>query len=163
MPIRTLLAPYSSELLSGGALEVGLMMASIGAGALFGTLFSASLPQSTKKGKYIIATSLISGTAIMILGFSSILIISILLCFFLGVGDAGRRSLNPSMIIEKTPPEFRGRVMGFYAMSFGFIPLGAIPMGIISDVYGVDFSFIISGVLLVLLTLILSTKSVRSS
>ncbi len=163
MPIRTLLAPYSSELLSGGALEVGLMLASIGAGALFGTLFSASLPQSTKKGKYIIATSLISGTAIMILGFSSILIISILLCFFLGVGDAGRRSLNPSMIIEKTPPEFRGRVMGFYAMSFGFIPLGAIPMGIISDVYGVDFSFIISGVLLVLLTLILSTKSVRSS
>ena len=53
--------------------------------------------------------------------------------------------------------------MGFYAMSFGFIPLGAIPMGIISDVYGVDFSFIISGVLLILLTLILSTKSVRSS
>ena len=99
----------------------------------------------------------------MILGFSSILIISIYLCFFLGVGDAGRRSLNPSMIIEKTPSAFRGRVMGFYAMSFGFIPLGAIPMGIISDVYGVDFSFIISGVLLILLTLILSTKSVRSS
>ena len=42
------------------------------------------------------------------------------------------------MIIEKTPNEYRGRVMGFYAMSFGFILLGAIPMGIISDKYGVN-------------------------
>ena len=123
MPTRTLFAPYASEQLSGGALQVGLMLASIGGGALIGTLFAASLPQDSKKGKYILFTSILSGFSILILGFSSITIFSIFICFFLGIGDAGRRSLNPSLIIEKTPPEFRGRVMGFYAMSFGFIPM----------------------------------------
>ncbi len=160
LPTRTLFAPYASELLSGGALEVGLMLASIGGGALIGTLIAASIPQKTKKGKFILFTSLLSGLSILVLGFSSITIFSIFLCFFLGLGDAGRRSLNPSMIIEKTPQEYRGRVMGFYAMSFGFIPLGAIPMGIISDKYGVNIAFIFSGLALIIFTMLLSNRKV---
>ena len=160
LPTRTLFAPYASELLSGGALEVGLMLASIGGGALIGTLIAASIPQKTKKGKFILLTSLLSGLSILVLGFSSITIFSIFLCFFLGLGDAGRRSLNPSMIIEKTPHEYRGRVMGFYAMSFGFIPLGAIPMGIISDKYGVNIAFIFSGLALILFTMLLTNRKV---
>ena len=160
LPTRTLYAPYASELLSGGALEVGLMLASIGGGALIGTLIAASIPQKTKKGKFILLTSLLSGLSILVLGFSSITIFSIFLCFFLGLGDAGRRSLNPSMIIEKTPHEFRGRVMGFYAMSFGFIPLGAIPMGIISDKYGVNIAFIFSGLALIIFTMLLTNRKV---
>ena len=160
LPTRTLFAPYASELLSGGALEVGLMLASIGGGALIGTLVAASIPQKTKKGKFILLTSLLSGLSILVLGFSSITIFSIFLCFFLGLGDAGRRSLNPSMIIEKTPNEYRGRVMGFYAMSFGFIPLGAIPMGIISDKYGVNIAFIFSGLALILFTMLLTNRKV---
>lgn len=160
LPTRTLFAPYASELLSGGALEVGLMLASIGGGALIGTLIAASIPQKTKKGKFILLTSLLSGLSILVLGFSSITIFSIFLCFFLGLGDAGRRSLNPSMIIEKTPNEYRGRVMGFYAMSFGFIPLGAIPMGIISDKYGVNIAFIFSGLALIIFTMLLTNRKV---
>ena len=160
LPTRTLFAPYASELLSGGALEVGLMLASIGGGALIGTLVAASIPQKTKKGKFILLTSLLSGLSILVLGFSSITIFSIFLCFFLGLGDAGRRSLNPSMIIEKTPNEYRGRVMGFYAMSFGFIPLGAIPMGIISDKYGVNIAFIFSGLALIIFTMLLTNRKV---
>jgi len=160
LPTRTLFAPYASELLSGGALEVGLMLASIGGGALIGTLIAASIPQKTKKGKFILFTSLLSGLSILVLGFSSITIFSIFLCFFLGLGDAGRRSLNPSMIIEKTPNEYRGRVMGFYAMSFGFIPLGAIPMGIISDKYGVNIAFIFSGLALIIFTMLLTNRKV---
>ena len=160
LPTRTLFAPYASELLSGGALEVGLMLASIGGGALIGTLIAASIPQKTKKGKFILLTSLLSGLSILVLGVSSITIFSIFLCFFLGLGDAGRRSLNPSMIIEKTPNEYRGRVMGFYAMSFGFIPLGAIPMGIISDKYGVNIAFIFSGLALIIFTMLLTNRKV---
>ena len=160
LPTRTLFAPYASELLSGGALEVGLMLASIGGGALIGTLIAASIPQKTKKGKFILLTSLLSGLSILVLGFSSITIFSIFLCFFLGLGDAGRRALNPSMIIEKTPHEYRGRVMGFYAMSFGFIPLGAIPMGIISDKYGVNIAFIFSGLALIIFTMLLTNRKV---
>ena len=136
------------------------MLASIGGGALIGTLIAASIPQKTKKGKFILLTSLLSGLSILVLGFSSITIFSIFLCFFLGLGDAGRRSLNPSMIIEKTPNEYRGRVMGFYAMSFGFIPLGAIPMGIISDKYGVNIAFIFSGLALIIFTMLLTNRKV---
>ncbi len=163
MPTRTLFAPYASERLSGGALQVGLMLASIGGGALLGTLIAASIPQDSKKGKYILLTSIISGISILILGFSSFTLFSIFICFFLGIGDAGRRSLNPSMIIEKTPVEFRGRVMGFYAMSFGFIPLGAIPMGIIADKFGVNIAFIFSGIALIIFTILLSNKKVIKS
>lgn len=163
MPTRTLFAPYASEQLLGGPLQVGLMLASIGGGALLGTLIAASLPQDSKKGKYILLTSIISGISILILGFSTITIFSLFVCFFLGLGDAGRRSLNPSVIIEKTPAEYRGRVMGFYSMSFGFIPLGAIPMGVISDKYGVNIAFILSGIALIVFTILLSNKKIIQS
>ena len=114
LPTRTLFAPYASELLSGGALEVGLMLASIGGGALIGTLISAVVNTSkTKKGKFILLTSLLSGLSILVLGFSSITIFSIFLCFFLGLGDAGRRSLNPSMIIEKLLMNTEVELWGF--------------------------------------------------
>ncbi len=163
MPTRTLFAPYASESLSGGPLQVGLMLAAIGSGALTGSLLAASLPQNSKKGKFLLGTSVLSGLAILILGFSTLTLFSIFLCFFLGLGDAGRRSLSPSMLIEKTPPEYRGRVMGIYSMNFGFIPLGAIPMGIIADKFGVNISFIAAGIMLILLTMLLSNKSVRQS
>ena len=163
MPTRTLFAPYSSEVINGGPLQVGLMLASIGGGALIGTLIVASLEQNIKKGKLILMTSILSGSSILFLGFSHITILSIFLCFFLGLGDAGRRSLSPSMIMEKTPVEFRGRIMGIYAMSFGFIPLGALPLGYIADHLGVDSAFITAGIALVIITLIFNRKSVRES
>ena len=53
--------------------------------------------------------------------------------------------------------------MGFYAMSFGFIPIGAIPMGIIADKYGVDISFIFSGIALIIFTILLSNRKVIKS
>jgi MFS family permease len=108
-------------------------------------------------------TSVLSGSSILFLGFSHITILSILLCFFLGLGDAGRRSLSPSMIMEKTPKEFRGRVMGIYAMSFGFIPLGALPLGYIADHLGVDSAFITAGIALIIISLLFNRKNVRES
>ena len=51
----------------------------------------------------------------------------------LGLGNAGRRSLNASLLMEQSDEAHRGRVMGIYMMNFGLTPLAAIPLGIPSS------------------------------
>ena len=50
----------------------------------------------------------------------------------LGLGDAVRRSLNASLLMEESDEAHRGRVMGIYMMNFGLTPLAAIPLGILA-------------------------------
>ena len=54
----------------------------------------------------------------------------------IGLGDAGRRSLNMALVMEITEDAFRGRVMSVFMMNFGLMPLGVLPMAIVSDLVG---------------------------
>ena len=65
--------------------------------------------------------------------------------YVIGIGDSGRRTLSSSLILEQTGEEFRGRVMGVYAMNFGLIPLGALPLGFIAALFDVRIAFAIAG------------------
>tara|TARA_Y100000996_G_C22078380_1_gene460521 strand:- start:260 stop:520 length:261 start_codon:yes stop_codon:yes gene_type:complete len=71
----------------------------------------------------------------------------------LGLGDSGRRALNISLILENTDDEYRGRVMGLYTVNFGLIPLGAIPLGFIANILGIQQAYFLAGILLVIFAL----------
>lgn len=152
MPLRNLMPVLMDELFSKGADAVGLMLSIIGLGSLVGSLVFAGLKKGVR-GFALIGSLLISGIAILITSLSGIFILILLMMFFIGIGDAGRRSLNNALLMEEADPEYRGRVNGVYTMNFGLMPLGTIPVAAIASVYGIDIAFLGSSLLLIIFAL----------
>ena len=79
----------------------------------------------------------------------------------IGIGDSGRRTLNASLIMEKTDSEYRGRVMGIYMMNFGLIPVGTLPLAALGEVIGIRWAFALAGGLLIAAALLMTVLTAR--
>ena len=145
MPFRTLLTVQVEEVFHKEVEALGLLMSMIGIGALFGSLFIAGLSKASHRGRVLLATGLLSGLAILFAAATTSYTVAVFIMIVIGIGDSGRRTLSSSLILEQTGEEFRGRVMGVYAMNFGLIPLGALPLGFIAALFDVRIAFAIAG------------------
>ena len=163
MPLRSLMPVLMDELFSRGADAVGLMLSIIGLGSLIGSLIFAGLKKG-KRGIALISALLISGIAILITSLSNLFLIIIIMMFFIGIGDAGRRSLNNALLMEEADPDYRGRVNGVYTMNFGLMPLGTIPIAALASAYGIGLALLASSIVLLAFTLIcfIFAKKIRA-
>ncbi len=161
MSFRSLMPAQVDLIFDGGPRQLGILMSMIGVGALIGSLFVAGLTENIRRGVILLAATGLSAMAILVSTFVSIFIIAMIAMVVLGLGDAGRRSLNASMLMEQADEDHRGRVMGIYMLNFGLTPIGAIPLGILAEATDIRFAFAIAGLVLatsVLLTWILTPR-----
>jgi MFS family permease len=145
MPFRTLLPVQIEEVFKLEVEALGLLLSMIGIGSLIGSLVIASLSKASRRGWFLLITSMLSGAAILLTALTTSYAVAVVIMVFLGLGDSGRRALNASLIMEQTEDEYRGRVMGVYMMNFGLIPLGAIPLGFIAASFDVRLAFGLAG------------------
>ena len=143
------LMPVQVELIfGGGATELGILMSTIGVGALIGSLFIAGLTENMKRGVVLLVAGALSAVAIFVSTFVTVFLVGIVAMLALGLGDSGRRALNSALILEQTDAEHRGRVMGIYMLNFGLRPIGAIPLGILAERTSIQTSFAVAGAVL---------------
>lgn len=145
MPFRTLMPVQIEQVFQMEVEALGLLMSMIGVGALIGSLAIAGLSKNNHRGWVLLATSMISGGAILLAGITTSYAMAAVIMVVLGLGDSGRRALNSSLIMEQTDDKYRGRVMGVYMMNFGLIPLGALPLGFIAASLDIRIAFMIAG------------------
>ena len=161
MSFRSLMPAQVGIVFGGGPRELGILMSMIGVGALFGSLFIAGLTENVRRGIVLLLATGISALAILVSTFVSIFIVAMFAMMFLGLGDAGRRSLNASLLMEQADEEHRGRVMGIYMLNFGLTPIGAIPLGILARETSIQLAFAVAGCVLltsVILTWVLTSR-----
>lgn len=164
MPLRTLLPVQIEEVFNRDVESLGLLLSMIGVGALFGSLVIAGLSTTQHRGYVLLATTAISGLAILLAGLNTSYFLALAIMVLVGLGDSGRRTLNASLIMEQADAEHRGRVMGIYMMNFGLMPIGVLPMAAIGEVLGIRWAFAMGGALLIAAALLLAvgTKRIRS-
>ncbi|MBI4305665.1 MAG: MFS transporter [Chloroflexi bacterium] len=148
-PFRSLMPVFVHDVYGRGPEAVGLLLSMIGLGALLGTLAIAGLRKGESRGAVLLATTALSGIALVLATTTAIYGVAVLVMVLLGIGDSGRRSLNSALMLEEADESFRGRVMGLYMMNFGLIPLGAIPLAAISEVVGIRYAVAGAGALLI--------------
>ena len=161
MSFRSLMPAQVSLIFGGEELELGILMSMIGVGALLGSLFVASLTTNVRRGIVLLAATGLSAIAILVSTFVSIFLVAMVAMVVLGLGDAGRRSLNASMLMEQSDEEHRGRVMGIYMLNFGLTPIGAIPLGILAEATDIRFAFAVAGIVLAVAVLLTWTLTSR--
>jgi len=146
-PFRFIMPVFIVDIYHRDADAMGLMMAVMGAGTLVGALFVASLGR-WRRGLLLMAGGFLSGVALLLVASVAVYYAGVAIMLLLGLGDAGRRTLNQSLIMERVEDQFRGRVMSVFMMEHGLMPLGVVPLGIAVQVVGGQVAVGILSVLL---------------
>ena len=150
-PFRFLMPIFVVDVYKLGPESMGLLMSVMGLGALVGSIYIAA-HGNKNRGKILLAGSFISGLSLLGVAVIPIYMLAVLFMVPLGLGDASRRTIIMTLIMEKSEDRYRGRVMSIFMLNFGLMPLGVLPAGVISDLFGGQVAIGILAVMLIMVT-----------
>ena len=157
-PFRILMPVFVVDVYHREADAMGLLVALMGLGSLLGALFIASLGKG-QRGLLLIVGSFLSGIALLLVSTIPIYFAAVGIMVLLGLGDAGRRTINQALIMEEVDDGYRGRVMSVFMMNFGLIPLGVLPAAAVAEWLGGQVAVgILAVLLLVVSSIVLVTQ-----
>ncbi|MCX8214175.1 MAG: MFS transporter, partial [SAR202 cluster bacterium] len=133
MSYYVLLPSWAREALNVGAEDLGVLMMTMGIGALAGSLLVASLKGSSNRGILLLGSCISWGIALAVFAQSTSYIVALPLLLFVGLASSVFMSLNMTLLQVHASPEMRGRIMSIGMMTFGFMPLSALPFGILAE------------------------------
>ncbi len=141
-------APYSQllpmftedpDILGVSATDMGVLIMVSGIGAMIGSLILASL-SNRKRGLIMLFAALMMSVALVGFSFNKMWYLSLLLMVPIGMGSSGQMALGNSLVQFYSDAAYRGRVMSFFMLGFGFSSLGAFFAGILAQGVGVQWS-----------------------
>ena len=142
---------------------LGILLMLMGIGATMGTLLLSALGNIPRRGVVMLCASLAWGVALAVFAQVTSFSMAIPFLIFIGLTSSMYMSLNMTMVQLKADPEMRGRAMSITMMTFGMMPLSAVPFGTLAEKIGTADSLTISGILLALFTIgfAMSNKTFR--
>mgnify|MGYP001169629399 FL=1 len=153
--VNFLLPAFNQEVILGGPEELGFLSAGMGLGALIGSLLLAKLSDLGSKGQIMFLASYGWAITIAIFAFSGHLFAAIVAGALTALFHNFFGSLNMSLTQILTPQFVRGRVASLILMVNGLMPLGAIPIGIIAEVFNIQTALFFGSLMMLVSTFIL--------
>lgn len=140
----------------------GLLMSSLGIGALAGALLLAFQSRKIGTGRLVV-TALVLGLGELLLGLSmqatSSLLVAMSISAIVGFGLTSTMSLANTIVQSNAPDELRGRVMSVYIMvGTGVAPLGALLAGAVASWFGTPVSILMGGIITTLTAIWLARR-----
>lgn len=158
-PYISFLSVYARDILKIGPQGLGLLMASSGVGAVVGSLLVAAQSAGGTKGRTLIVRTIAYCVVIAVFALSTRLWLSLPVLVAAGLLGANFMSANNAMIQQRVDDAVRGRVTGTYMLTWGLMPLGALPMGILADHIGIRAATFSGAVSCIVLTAALTARS----
>lgn len=152
MPMQSLMPAFSRAVLHGGPEDLGLLMTSLGLGAIVGTLALAQAGDFERKGRALFVGCAAWSVFIGLFTFAETLVAAAIATALAGIFSSSLTALNRTMMQLEAPTELRGRIMSFDQAAHGLMPLGILPIGFLGDVIGVQHALQVSAALLLALT-----------
>ena len=167
MPIRFILPIFAKDVFEVGPDRLGYLGGVMGLGALGGTLVIATLGKVARRGLALAVSGILSG--LTLLGFAAMsyftptYIAALAILALVGLIQAGRMTLNSSLMMEYADQAYRGRVMSLFSLVMGIMPAGVLPITIMTDRLGAPIALGIMAVLLILVatTMLLASPRLR--
>jgi len=133
----TLMPAYAADVLRVGETGLGWLTASVGIGALAGSLTVASLGRVLRKGRLLMAGSFLFPTALLGFAFSRSFTLSLVLLAVVGFGFVLQNTTGNTIVQLLVPDQLRGRVLSVYTLTFfGTMPFGLLLIGSIAQALG---------------------------
>ena len=151
-----LLPAWAREALDVQSDDLGILMMLMGVGALAGTLILASMGSFRRRGGVLLISCLVWGITLAVFARMESFASTVPLLIFIGLVSSAFMSLNMTLTQVYSEPHMRGRVMSITMMSFGLMPLSAVPFGLLAEFTNTPFALMLSGILLAVFTLVFS-------
>lgn len=129
MSYQSMLPVLARQVYFVNAAELGVMMGSVGIGAIIGSVLLTVWGKIPRRGAMAIAFLLVFGLGIVALSLSRSVHLAYVVLPIIGLSNAFVRALAMALALHEVPDVLRGRVMSIYIMSFGLSPLGSLVMG----------------------------------
>lgn len=155
LPYVTLLPVYAKEIFLGKASTFGYLNSFVGAGALAGALFLASLKPGTDLKRILFLSTVIFGLGLIAFSHATNLLFAMPFTVLAGFGMMSQTTISNTLIQTTVAPSMRGRVISYYAMAFfGMQPIGGLLVGAISAEIGAPNTILLQGVYTLIIAII---------
>jgi MFS family permease len=148
-----LVPAWAREALAIESDGLGILLMLMGIGATIGTLLLSVMGNIPRRGMVMLCASLAWGVALAVFAQVTSFSMAVPFLIFIGFTSSMYMSLNMTMVQLKADPEMRGRTMSISMMTFGMMPLSAVPFGTLAEKIGTADSLTISGILLAVFTI----------
>jgi predicted MFS family arabinose efflux permease len=150
--MNVLVPLIARNVLHEGAHGFGLLMASLGVGAVIGAMAVATLAVG-RPPLWLVVTPAVSAAALLIaLSFVRHFGVAAAVLMALGFAQITFMTACNTTVQITVPDELRGRIMGLYALVFaGMTPIGSLIMGSVAERWGVSRACAVGGTMGLLL------------
>ena len=151
IPYSVLMPAFAKKVLLGGPATFGILMAGSGVGAVMGAAYLARRKNILGLARLAAVNISVFGLGLVALSWSRTLWLAVPLAMLVGFCMMVSLASCNTLVQTIVEDDKRGRVMGFYAMSFmGIAPFGALLAGGIADVVVVPWTVTVGGIASVL-------------
>jgi predicted MFS family arabinose efflux permease len=138
MPYRQFFPVFQEEVYHVSEKWVGIMGAVMAVGAFCGALCVASLSNTSRRSTIQIALGLSFGLGLILLGAAPTVGFGLLALLFVGFTSNAYWALNSTLVLSSSSPEYYGRVMSVYMISWAVSPFVGFPETALADAIGVQ-------------------------
>jgi MFS family permease len=157
MSYMTMMPVFAVDILKVGAEGQGQLLSISGLGALLITLFLGSRSNLGHEGLRVVGGAVLFGLAVAAFALTSHFVgsfsLALTLMFIVGVCSSVYMIAIMTSLQLMVPDTMRGRVMGFYSMTWSILPLGGMQAGAIANAIGAHWALVIGGAAVVLFAL----------
>jgi MFS family permease len=154
-PIQSLMPVFNHDILDGGPDDLGLLLSAMGAGAIVGSFILARIGDTQHKGATLYVSCFLWAIALGGFAVSTTMPLALAAGALMGLVSSIFMSLHMSVVTLIIDPQMRGRVMSIMMMTFGLMPLGALPVSYIAETVGIDIALVFCAFGLAALTALL--------
>jgi MFS family permease len=146
IPYLVLMPVIARDTLHGTARTYGLLLASVGLGAVTGAFALAMVGKRVRRGRVLAGAAFAFSALLIAFAFSHTIWLSTVILFFTGMTMILNNALANGLLQTITPDNLRGRVMSAYAFVFvGMGPLGSLLAGSVASALGAPAAIGIGG------------------
>ena len=146
IPYLVLMPVIARDTLHGTARTYGLLLASVGLGAVTGAFALAMVGRRVRRGRVLAAAAFSFSLLLIAFSFSRNIWLCTAILFFTGLTMILNNALANGLLQTITPDHLRGRVMSAYAFVFvGMAPVGSVLSGSVASALGAPAAIGIGG------------------
>ncbi|MDD5561564.1 MAG: MFS transporter [Candidatus Omnitrophica bacterium] len=152
-----LMPVFARNVLHVGARGLGILMSSVGLGALIGSLILARLGDFKYKGRLLVWSVFLFSLLLINFSLSKNYIWSVVSLICLGSISVPATAVINTLLQIEVPNEFRGRVMSLFMTTFaGIMPFGSLITGSLAQAIGISAALFSCGLICFLLFALIS-------
>ena len=142
---------FADEILGQGPDAYGVLLSAGGVGALLATVVMSSRGDIRRRGRLIIIGATLFGLSVAAFGLTSKYVgsypLALALLFVAGIFNSTYMIPTLGSLQIMVPDHIRGRVMGFFGITWRIYPLSGMQAGVVGSLIGVPVAIAIGGLI----------------